>query len=254
MKIASWNVNSLRVRLEHVLAWLKTASPDVLALQETKVTDELFPVAEFEALGYRCVFSGQPTYNGVAILTKSPLASDVVDAPYFVDTQRRVLGVLYQEVYILNVYVPNGSAVGSEKYHYKLQWLMSLEAFLKKKLAEYPRLVVLGDFNIAPTNQDIHDPQAWEGSILVSPQEREAWRRLLSLGLFDSLSQTSDQYTWWDYRNASFRRNHGARIDHVLLSKALASSLQSCHIDKDPRGWVRPSDHAPVVVRLDCWP
>lgn len=252
MKIATWNVNSLRVRLDHVLSWLRMTSPDVLALQETKVTDDLFPVAAFEALGYYSACSGQSTYNGVALLTKSPLSTEVVtDFADFRDDQRRILGISYQDLYLLNVYVPNGSAVGSEKYKYKLQWLMHLHAFLAERLCAHPKLVVLGDFNIAPTDQDIHDPAAWEGSILVSPAEREAWQALLSLGLCDSLAHTSCHYTWWDYRQGAFRRNHGARIDHILLSKTLASSLQTCHIDREPRGWERPSDHTPVVVTLD---
>lgn len=253
MKIATWNVNSLRVRLEHVLTWLKAVSPDVLALQETKVTDTLFPVETFQAVGYYAIFSGQPTYNGVALLAKSPFLTNtaVTHFPDCLDDQRRVLGIPYQDVYILNLYVPNGAAVGSEKYGYKLTWLAHLEAFLREKLCEYPKLVVLGDFNIAPGDQDVHNPAVWEGSVLVSPPERDAWQRLLSLGLFDSLSHTSGAYTWWDYRHGAFRQNHGARIDHVLLSKTLASLLQSCHIDREPRGWERPSDHAPVIVRLD---
>ena len=211
---ATWNVNSLRVRLEHVLAWLGTASPDVLALQETKIVDGVFPHEAFAALGYHCIFSGQPTYNGVAILSKIPGEDSrvIVDFPDFLDPQRRILGMQIQGLFILNIYVPNGAEVGSEKYQYKLAWLSHLERFLKETLREHPKLVVLGDFNIAPSDEDVHDPVAWQGSVLVSPQEREALGRIMQLGFADSFLLASppgsDRFSWWDYRMGAFRRNH----------------------------------------------
>lgn len=253
VKIATWNVNSLRVRLPQVLEWLASAAPDLLALQEIKLTDDQFPAAELEAAGYRAVWSGQKTYNGVAILSREPGAEPVTELPGFEDPQRRVLAATYGGVRLVNLYVPNGSEVDSDKYRYKLAWLEALEAWLREELARHPQLVVVGDFNIAPEDRDVHDPAAWAGSVLVSEPERAAFRRLLALGLTDCFrrfEQPEATFTWWDYRAAGFRRNNGLRIDHILASAALAEGCAGCTVDKVPRGWERPSDHAPVVAEF----
>lgn len=254
MKIATWNVNSIRVRLPHVLDWLGQHRPDVLCLQETKVTDEDFPAAEFGQAGYAAVFSGQKTYNGVATLSRQP-ARDVVRAlPRADGTQKRLLAASIDGVRIVNVYVPNGEAVGSDKYGYKLAWLKALKAWLKSELEEHARLAVLGDFNIAPEERDVHDPKLWEGSVLFSDKERAAFQALVAAGLADTFrrfDQPPMSFTWWDYRMGAFRRNYGLRIDHILASRALASACQSCRIDTAPRGLERPSDHAPVIAEFD---
>jgi len=256
MKIASWNVNSLNVRLPHVLQWLETAKPDLLGLQETKLTDEKFPQAEIEAAGYNVVFSGQKTYNGVAVLSRQPqTAADVVtDLPGLDDPQRRVLGATYGDVRFLNLYVPNGQEVGSDKYAYKLDWLAKLRAYVEAQLKQYPKFVMVGDFNIAPDDRDVHDPAAWAGSVLCSEPEREAFRGLLDLGLSDTFRQFEQEegsFSWWDYRQAAFRRNLGLRIDHILASTDLASRCTASSVDKEPRRWERPSDHAPAVAEFD---
>jgi len=252
VKIATWNVNSLRVRLPQVLEWLGTAAPDLLALQEIKLTDDQFPAAELEAAGYRAVWSGQKTYNGVAILSRESGVDTVTELPGFEDPQRRVLAATYGGVRLVNLYVPNGSEVDSDKYRYKLAWLEALEAWLREELVSHPQLVVVGDFNIAPEDRDVHDPAAWAGSVLVSEPERAAFRRLLALGLdcFRRFEQPEATFTWWDYRAAGFRRNNGLRIDHILASPALAEGCSGCTVDKVPRGWERPSDHAPVVAEF----
>ncbi len=253
MKIATWNVNSLNVRLPQVLAWLAAESPDVLALQETKTVDEKFPRAEIEAAGYRAAFSGQPAYNGVAILSRAP-ATDVATAlPGLDDPQRRVLAASYGDLRVLNLYVPNGESVESDKYRYKLDWLTKLSAWIERELAAHPKLVVLGDFNIAPEPRDVHDPKAWEGSVLFSEPERAAFRRLLDAGLCDTFrlfEQADKLFSWWDYRMQGFRRNHGLRIDHILASAALCKACTACRVDKAPRANERPSDHAPVVAEF----
>ncbi|GAB4347358.1 MAG: exodeoxyribonuclease III [Gammaproteobacteria bacterium] len=254
MKIASWNVNSLRVRLPQVLEWLNRQRPDVLALQETKTTDEQFPVAEIETAGYRVVYSGQKTYNGVAILATGELSDTVADLPGVEDPQRRLLAATCAGVRIVNVYVPNGSEVGSDKYAYKLEWLGRLTDYLQEELRQHERLVLLGDFNIAPEDRDVHDPKAWEGKVLCSEPEREAFRRLVGLGLVDTFRQFSNEggaFSWWDYRMNGFRRNLGLRIDHILASRALSERATASIIDKEPRGWERPSDHAPVVAEFN---
>jgi exodeoxyribonuclease-3 len=253
MKIATWNVNSLRVRLPHVLQWLEAAQPDVLAIQETKTVDEQFPLAELEAAGYSVVFAGQKTYNGVAILSKS-LATDVVtDIPDLDDPQRRILAATIDGVRIVNLYVVNGSEVGSDKYAYKLAWLAQVTAWLQQQATLYPSLVVLGDFNIAPENRDVHDPVAWGEGILCSPAERAALQAIQALGLSDTFrqfAQPDKSFSWWDYRGGGFRRNHGLRIDLILASKPLADACQSCVIDREPRTWEKPSDHTPVVAEF----
>lgn len=251
MKIATWNVNSLTVRLPHVLNWLKTNPVDVLALQETKVIDEKFPFEEIKHAGYHVAFSGQKTYNGVAVLSKIPLSESVTDIPGLDDPQRRILATTVGDYRIVNLYVPNGSDVSSDKFVYKLLWLSKMTAFLQAQLAQFEKVVVVGDFNIAPADVDVHDPDTWVGKVLVSPQERSAFESWLSLGLIDGFRLFDDHdviYSWWDYRMASFRRNLGLRIDHVLVSPALVKSCQRCFIDKTPRAWERPSDHTPVVA------
>lgn len=253
MKIASWNVNSLGVRLPHVEQWCREVQPDVLALQETKLEDGKFPVAAIETLGYRCAFSGQKTYNGVALLTREAPREVLTDIPGLDDAQRRILAATIGDLRIVNLYVVNGQAVGSDKFAYKLDWLEKVTAFLAKELKRHPRMVVLGDFNIAPDDRDVHDPEAWREQVLCSTPEREALKRMLALGLVDSFRQFVDEaghYSWWDYRQGAFRRNMGLRIDLILASEALRPSLKSATIDRAPRTWERPSDHAPALLEL----
>ncbi len=253
MKIATWNVNSLNVRLPHVLDWLAEHRPDALCIQETKMEDVKFPRAEIEAAGYRAWFSGQKTYNGVAILTRNEAVEIQMGIPGFADEQKRVLAATLDGVRVICVYVPNGQSVDSDKYRYKLDWLAALDRWLKEELARYPKLALLGDFNIAPDDRDVHDPAAWEGQVLCSEPERQAFRDLLALGLKDAFrlaEQPEKTYTWWDYRMNAFRRNLGLRIDHILLSDALAGAGASCTVDTAPRKLERPSDHAPVVAEI----
>lgn len=245
-------MNSLRVRLPAVCAWLQEHQPDILALQETKVEDPLFPAAPLTALGYRVWHAGQKTYNGVALLSRHE-AADIQTTVLADDPQQRYLAATIQGVRIVNVYVPNGSTVDSDKYDYKLRWLRALEASLQEDRGRYPRLLVVGDFNIAPEDRDVHDPVAWEGSVLVSPRERARFQALLACGLHDvfrAFPQADALFSWWDYRVGAFRRNHGLRIDHVLATPALLASCHHCHIDREPRAGARPSDHAPVVAEF----
>lgn len=251
MKLVTWNVNSLKVRLPQVLDWLAEHQPDVLCLQETKLEDVNFPVAEIAAAGYQVLYSGQKTYNGVAILSKIPALDVVTAIPGFADVQKRVLAATFGDVRVIDVYIPNGQSVDSDKYQYKLGWLEALTGWLADELARYPKLALLGDFNIAPDDRDVHDPKAWEGQVLVSQPEREAFRRLVGSGLADSFrlfDQPEKTFSWWDYRMNAFRRNMGLRIDHILLSPALAETCKTCTIDKEARKAERPSDHAPVMV------
>lgn len=253
MKIATWNVNSLNVRLPHVAEWLAVASPDVLVMQEIKQVTEAFPADAFNDLGYHSVASGQKTYNGVAIACKSPAANHIFDIPGFDDPQRRVLATTIDDVRVINLYVPNGSAVGSEKYAYKLAWLAALHDFLQLELKAHRKLVVLGDFNIAPEDRDVYDPVKWGDDILCSPAERAALQGLCELGLTDvfrKFEQPDASFSWWDYRAAGFRRNAGLRIDLILASKALADACTMSTIDKEPRTWERPSDHTPVLAEF----
>lgn len=252
-KIATWNVNSLRVRLPHVQTWMADVKPDVLALQEIKMPTDDFPHEAFAEMGYHAAVSGQRTYNGVAILSKIPAKDIVTDIPHLDDPQRRILAVTINNVRIIDLYVPNGESVDSEKYKYKLHWLDKMDAYLKSQLKNHPKLVVLGDFNIAPDNIDVHDPKAWENSVLFSKPEREAFQKMLHVGLkdcFRELAPEDASYSWWDYRMNAFRRNLGLRIDHVLASEKLFAVCKSCHIDKAPRKWERPSDHAPVIAEF----
>ncbi|MFP3874381.1 MAG: exodeoxyribonuclease III [Thiohalophilus sp.] len=255
MTLASWNVNSLRVRLPQVLDWLAAHQPDLVGLQETKLQDGNFPVAELNAAGYNVVANGQKTYNGVALLARQPLQAVEVarELPDFDDPQRRVLAATCGDLRFINLYVPNGAEVGSDKFRYKLDWLDALSAYLQQQLQRYPNLVVVGDFNIAPEDRDVHDPQLWQGSVLVSEPEREKFRQLLGLGLQDSFrlfEQPEGSYSWWDYRAAAFRRNRGLRIDHILVSNNLADRVTGSTIDTAPRKLERPSDHAPVVATV----
>ena len=253
MKLATWNVNSLKVRLPQVLDWLASNPIDVLCLQETKQQDADFPEDELMAAGYHSVFAGQKTYNGVAILSREEPSDVQMGIPGFVDEQRRVIAATFGDVRVVDVYIPNGQSIDSDKYQYKLGWLEALHDWLKQELVRYPKLVLLGDYNIAPEDRDVHDPAAWAGNVLVSEPEREAFRALVSLGLKDSyrlFEQPEKTFSWWDYRMMAFRRNTGMRIDHILISEALVSQCKSCIIDKAPRKLERPSDHTPVVVEL----
>jgi exodeoxyribonuclease-3 len=253
LSIATWNVNSLRVRLPQLAEWLATAKPDVVALQETKTTDADFPVAEIEALGYQVAFAGQRTYNGVAVVSREPLRTLATDIPGFPDEQRRVLAVETAGLTVLDLYVPNGQAPGSDKFAYKLRWLEALAAWLEGDFGRRDDLVVLGDFNIAPEDRDVHDPAAWAGGVHVSPEERAALQRLVDGGLIDlfrRFEQPEGSYSWWDYRAGAFRRNHGLRIDLIFARAALAARCSACRIDREPRRAERPSDHTPVVAEF----
>lgn len=252
-KIATWNVNSLRVRLQHVLDWIQAHAPDVMVLQETKILDEDFPLAEFQKIGYQAVFSGQKTYNGVAILSKEPVLDVVKDFPSLDDHQRRVLAGTVSGIRVLNLYVPNGENVFSLKYEYKLNWLSHLDDYLKNELKRYPNMIILGDFNIAPSEIDVHDPALWEGHVLFSEKERMAFQEILKLGFYDTFRHANPEekaFTWWDYRMNGFKRNLGLRIDHILSSSSLLPSLTSCIIDRSMRSLERPSDHAPVMAEF----
>ncbi len=253
-KIATWNVNSLKVRLPHVLDWLDTAQPEVLALHETKTVDENFPIEAIQEAGYQAAFIGQKTYNGVAVICKSEPEVIASAIPDFDDEQRRVLAVNQSGVTVLNLYVPNGSEVGSEKYRYKLDWFSRLHPFIDSLQQMNSKVIILGDFNIAPEDRDVHDPAEWEGSVLVSDAERAEFRKLLDAGFTDcyrKFEQEEQSFSWWDYRAAAFRRNRGLRIDHILASQDLAGQCQRCYIDKAPRKLERPSDHTPVVAEFD---
>lgn len=253
MKLASWNVNSLKVRLPQVLEWLHANQPDVLCLQETKLEDSQFPLAELKAAGYGAVFSGQKTYNGVAIISKHPASETACGLPNYPDEQKRLITASINGVRVICMYAPNGQSVDSEKYQYKLAWLAALQTWLKGQMLHYPKLALLGDYNIAPEDRDVYDPQAWRGNVLVSAPEREAFNGLLKLGLHDSFrlfDQPEKSYSWWDYRMMAFRRNMGLRIDHILLSPALTPACTACAIDRTPRKMERPSDHAPVIAEL----
>jgi exodeoxyribonuclease-3 len=252
MKLATWNVNSLKVRLPHLLEWLAANPADVVCLQETKQQDADFPQAELQQAGYHSVFSGQKTYNGVAILSREPALDVQCGIPGFDDEQKRVIAATCGGVRVVCVYVPNGQSVDSDKYQYKLKWLHALRAWLQAELKKHPKLAVLGDYNIAPEDRDVYDPQAWQGNVLVSEPERAAFRSLEQLGLRDAFrqfEQPEKSYSWWDYRAMAFRRNMGLRIDHILVSPALKCA--ACAIDKAPRKLERPSDHTPVVAEIE---
>jgi exodeoxyribonuclease-3 len=253
LKIASWNVNSLNIRLPHVLAWCDTASPDILALQETKLPDDRFPAEKLLETGYHSVYSGQKTYNGVAVLSREPATDVVTDIDGLDDPQRRILAVTIGEVRLIDLYVVNGSEVGSEKFAYKLHWLEKVTGFIAREMQRFDKVIVLGDFNIAPDDRDVHDPEAWREKILCSTAERQALQNILNLGLSDTFrqfEQAENTWSWWDYRQAAFRRNMGLRIDLVLASEALAKTCSAAYIDIEPRRQERPSDHAPAVAEF----
>ncbi len=253
-RLATWNVNSLRVRLPHLLDWLRDARPDVTCLQETKTEDKNFPLADIEAAGYRVVYRGQRTYNGVAILSRAALSAETFGIPDFADDASRVMAATVGGLRILCLYAPNGQEPGSEKYAYKLRWYAALVTWLKRQLEETPKIAVLGDLNIAPEARDVHDPKRWEGKIHFSEPERAAFRTVIEAGVKDAFrlfDQPEKQFTWWDYRLAAFQRGWGLRIDHILLSPQLAASCTACRVDIEPRKRERPSDHAPVFADLD---
>ena len=253
MKIAAWNVNSLKVRLPHLLDWLAEAQPDVVCLQELKLEDQNFPRAEIEAAGYHAAFAGQKTYNGVALLAKAPIGEVTVGNPLFADEQKRLISGTVDGIRVVCAYMPNGQEVGCDKYDYKLRWLAALADWLSSELQAYPRLALCGDYNIAPDERDVHDPQRWQDCILVSEPERAAFRRFIDLGLADSFrlfAQPEKTFSWWDYRMLGFQKNQGLRIDHILLSAPLAAQCSAAGIDRAPRKRERPSDHAPVWASL----
>jgi exodeoxyribonuclease-3 len=259
MKLASWNVNSLRVRLPQLLEWLARHQPDVVCIQETKLEDDKFPTMVFEAAGYRCAWSGQKTYNGVAILSRQAPNTIVTGIPAFPDEQKRAIAASIgngaDAIRVICAYVPNGQAVGTEKYAYKLRWLEAFRSWLEQERRSAPRVAVLGDYNIAPADEDVHDPEAWRDKILCSPPEREAFGKLLAVGLKDAFrlfAQKERSFTWWDYRTNGFKRDLGLRIDHILLGPELASRCRACMIDVEPRRAERPSDHAPIMAEIDA--
>jgi exodeoxyribonuclease-3 len=256
LKLATWNVNSLNVRLPRVLDWLGAARPDVLCLQETKLEDAKFPRNDFVAAGYGAHCVGQRTYNGVAVLVRDgvgPIEDVVTALPGFADEQKRVLAATIGGTRIVDFYVPNGQSVDSDKYRYKLDWCRAATAFLAGELVRHPALAVAGDFNIAPEDRDVHDPDLWRGQVLCSEPERAVFRDWLGLGLMDSFrlfDQPDKTFTWWDYRQLAFPKNHGLRIDHILLSPVLAERCAACRIDRNARKGERPSDHAPVIAEI----
>ena len=253
MKLAAWNVNSLNVRLPHVVEWLKTHKPDALCLQELKMEDAKFPLEAFDDIGYHAVFNGQKTYNGVAILSRARPEDVRKDIAGFEDHQKRVIAATIEGVRVVCVYIPNGQTVDSEKYQYKLQWLAALQNYMREAVDTYGDVALLGDYNIAPDDRDVYDPKAWEGQVLCSAPERDAFRGLVGLGLVDSFrlfDQAEKSYSWWDYRMNGFKRNLGLRIDHVLLTSGIAARCTASVIDVEPRKLERPSDHAPVFVEI----
>jgi exodeoxyribonuclease-3 len=256
LKLATWNVNSLTVRLPRLLDWLAATRPDVVCLQETKMEDGKFPREDFTAAGYESHFAGQRTYNGVALIVRDgtgPVHDVVTALPDFPDEQKRVIAATVAGIRVVDFYVPNGQAVGSEKYRYKLDWCRAASAFLASELARHPALAVAGDFNIAPEDRDVHDPDLWRGEVLCTDAERAVFRDWVALGLTDSFrlfEQPEKTFSWWDYRQLAFPKNRGLRIDHILLSPALAARCTGCRIDRNARKGERPSDHAPVIVEL----
>jgi exodeoxyribonuclease-3 len=252
LRLATWNVNSLKVRLPHLLDWLGRVQPDAVCLQETKTEDRNFPLAEIESAGYRVAYSGQKTYNGVAILSRAPLSAEARGIPDFPDDLKRVIAATVGDVRVICLYAPNGQEPGSEKYAYKLRWYAALTTWLAREVTG--KVAVLGDLNIAPEARDVHDPKRWEGKIHFSEPERAAFLALIELEFDDAFrlfEQSEKQFTWWDYRLAAFQRGWGLRIDHILLSPALAARCRSCRIDIEPRKLERPSDHAPVITELE---
>jgi exodeoxyribonuclease-3 len=253
VKLATWNVNSLAVRLPQLIDWLALHQPDAIVLQETKLTDDKFPSAEIEAAGYQVQWFGQKTYNGVALLSRTVAADIVKNIPGHGDEQARVIAGTVNGIRIVGAYIPNGQSVDSDKFQYKLKWLTALRTWLADELTRHTHLVLMGDYNIAPEDRDVHDPVAWAGQVLCSPEERAHFQGLLALGLHDSFrlfEQPPKSWSWWDYRNLAFRKNQGLRIDHILVSDALKGQVTACSIDKPTRKNERPSDHAPVIAEF----
>ena len=253
MKLATWNINSLAVRLPQVLDWLALHQPDVLCLQETKLVDDKFPHAPLAAAGYQSIWFGQPTYNGVAMLTRGPAGDVTKNIPGFDDPQARVITATVEGVRVIGAYVPNGQSPDSDTFVYKMRWLTALREWVAAEARIHPRLVLVGDYNIAPEDRDVHDPVLWAGQVLCTPEERAHFKALIDLGLHDAFrlfEQPPKSWSWWDYRMLAFRKNQGLRIDHILVSEALRPGVRSCVIDKLPRKNERPSDHAPVMVEL----
>ena len=253
MKVATWNINSMKVRLPHVLEWMSASEPDVLVLQEIKQVTEMFPTDDIAAAGYQSVANGQKTYNGVAVISKQEPVDADLEFPGFEDPQRRVLATTIGDVRVINLYVPNGSEVGSEKYAYKLGWLTALRDYLAEQAERFENIVVLGDFNIAPADEDVYDAEKWGDAILCSPKERAALKELLDLGftdVFRKFEQPEKSFSWWDYRAAGFRRNAGLRIDLILTSASMTERCTASYIDREPRTWERPSDHTPVIAEF----
>ena len=253
MKLATWNVNSLNVRLPQVLGWLAQTSTDTVLLQEIKMTDDKFPAQAFEQAGYYAHPFGQKTYNGVAIISKHPITDICYNIPEFEDTQARLITATIKDIRTICAYIPNGQEPGSEKFEYKMKWLQALKTWLEKEIHKHPKLILAGDYNIAPQDCDVYDPIAWKNQILCTPQERQHFQNLLSTGLWDAFrlfEQKPDLWSWWDYRNFSLQKNKGLRIDHILVSNALKEQVTTCFIDKAPRKNERPSDHTPVVIEL----
>jgi len=253
LKLATWNVNSLAVRLPQLLDWLGAQQPDVLVLQETKLTDDKFPQAEITAAGWHSAWFGQRTYNGVALLARSEPVDLVKNIPGLDDPQARVIAATVDGLRVIDAYFPNGQAPGTDKFAYKMAWLDALRAWVAEELQRHPRLLLMGDFNIAPEDRDVYDPVAWAGQIHCTDEERAHFRALCGLGLVDAFrlfEQPPKSWSWWDYRNLAFRKNQGLRIDHILVSEALRPQVAACIIDKLPRKNERPSDHAPVLVEL----
>lgn len=252
MKIASWNVNSLRVRLPHVLDWVTTEQPDILALQETKVLDENFPLEEINDVGYEVIYSGQKTYNGVAILSKNKAESDIVtELPGLDNKQKRIFAATIDGIRVLNLYVVNGQSVDSEKYLYKLKWLEKIHQFVQTEIKKHPNYIILGDFNIVTSDDDVDDPEKWRDRIFCTDKERQALKHIKDIGFTDTYRQFEQEpgkWSWWDYRAGCFARDVGLRIDLILASESMAKKCQSSIIDRDPRTWDRPSDHAPVMA------
>ena len=254
MKIASWNVNGVRARLEHVTSWIEANQPDVLALQETKVMDDMFPFEAFEKIGYQAKIYGQKSYNGVALLAKSEPENVVEGIDGYKDEQTRVISATYGDIRVVNVYIPNGQTVGSDKFNYKMKWLKNLLKLLEQQLKTNNKIVVLGDFNIAPDDTDVHDPELWKDKVLCSDDERKWLSKIMGLGFIDSFrlfEQEEGLFSWWDYRAAAYRRKMGLRIDLILISEALKKSCVDGYIDETPRGQEKPSDHTPVLIELN---
>jgi exodeoxyribonuclease-3 len=253
LKLATWNVNSLAVRLPQLLDWLAAQQPDVMVLQETKLTDDKFPHAQIQAAGWHSQWFGQKTYNGVALLSRSEPSEVVHNIPGFEDPQARVIAATVDGLRVIGAYFPNGQAPGTDKFAYKMAWMEALQTWVRDELQRHPRLVLMGDYNVAPEDRDVHDPVAWAGQIHCTDEERAHFRALLGLGLVDAFrlfDQPPRTWSWWDYRNLAFRKNQGLRIDHILVGSALQSQVAACSIDKLPRKNERPSDHAPVLVEL----